>query len=140
MCCLKRPFDDQTRPRIRLESEAALVLLALEPEKLTFIRSAALMLENAANPVKERAARVDEWLGTAIAIPLDADLVKRRTEELIGLGIKNFDALHVACAELSSADCFVTCDDRLLVLLDRNKGKINVRAAGLSKFAQEVLK
>jgi hypothetical protein len=30
MCCLKRPFDDQSQPRIRLETEAVLALLAAE--------------------------------------------------------------------------------------------------------------
>lgn len=27
MCCLKRPFDDQTDDRIRLETEAVILLL-----------------------------------------------------------------------------------------------------------------
>lgn len=34
------------------------------------------------------------------------------------LGIKPFDALHVACAIMASADLFVTTDDALL----RNAG------------------
>ena len=28
VCCLNRPFDDQNQPRIRLESEAILIILA----------------------------------------------------------------------------------------------------------------
>ena len=30
ICCLKRPFDDQAQPRVRLETEAVLGLLAEE--------------------------------------------------------------------------------------------------------------
>lgn len=41
MCCIKRPFDDQSQPRIRLESEAVLGLLAAESDSLRFVRSAA---------------------------------------------------------------------------------------------------
>ena len=46
MCCLKRSFDDQSQPRVRLETEAVLSLLAPESATLEFIRSAALLLEN----------------------------------------------------------------------------------------------
>jgi hypothetical protein len=28
ICCLKRPFDDQAQPRVRIETEAVLGLLA----------------------------------------------------------------------------------------------------------------
>jgi hypothetical protein len=42
MCCMKRPFDDQSHPRFRLESEAVLGLLAAESDSLRFVRSAAL--------------------------------------------------------------------------------------------------
>lgn len=51
MCCLKRPFDDQSHPRIRLESEAVLSLLAAESNSLQFVRSLALWLENEQNPL-----------------------------------------------------------------------------------------
>ncbi len=30
------------------------------------------------------------------------------------MGFKNFDAMHIASAQLANADVFVTCDDRLL--------------------------
>jgi hypothetical protein len=62
MCGLKRPFDDQSQPRIRLESEAVLGLLSCEPHLARFVRSPALLLENSRNPIAERAARVQAWL------------------------------------------------------------------------------
>ena len=37
-----------------------------------------------------------------------------RGEYLELLGIKHFDALHLACAETGNADVFLTTDDRLL--------------------------
>lgn len=69
MCCIKRPFDDQSQPRIRLESEAVVTMLAAESAALRFVRSAALFLENEQNPLPFRAARVRRWLGAAEVLP-----------------------------------------------------------------------
>ena len=65
MCCLKRPFDDQSQVRIHLESEAVLGLLAIESDQVQFVRSSALIIENSLNPIRERASRVDRWLRAA---------------------------------------------------------------------------
>src|SRR5437763_6394095 len=106
MCCLKRPFDDQSQSRIRLESEAVLSLLALESSDVRFVRSPALLLENSRNPVKERASRVGQWLlsESTLASELDSKALEARMAELMRLGLKNFDALHVATAEQVRAD------------------------------------
>jgi hypothetical protein len=140
MCCLKRPFDDQSQPRIRLESEAVLGLLAVECDELRFVRSPALMLENSQNPVKERALRVDQWLMAEPFCRLDADAMVSRTAELISLGFKNFDALHLAVAEQAGADVFACCDDRLLGVASRNCGGIKVRVVEIVELAKELLK
>jgi len=140
MCCLKRPFDDQSQPRIRLESEAVLGLLAVECDKLRFVRSQALMLENLQNPVRERALRVDQWLLAEPFRRIDADALVSRTAELIKLGFKNFDALHLAVAEQAGADVFACCDDRLLGVAGRNSGAIRVRAVEILELAKELLK
>jgi len=80
VCALKRPFDDQTQPRIRLEAEAVLELLAAPAERVTFLRTGAHDIENAQHPLGWRAGRVAGWLAA-----------------------RNFDALHVASAELAGA-------------------------------------
>ncbi|MGB7159833.1 MAG: hypothetical protein WBD40_17330 [Tepidisphaeraceae bacterium] len=114
MCCLKRPFDDQSQPRIRIEAEAVLGLLAMESDQVGFVRSAALVLENDLNPVRERAARVAQWLSARpIWRPSDAAAMQARVAELTALGFKNFDALHVASAEGAGAALLGTVDDRL---------------------------
>jgi len=99
MCCLKRPFDDQTQPRIRLEAEAVLGLLAAESAALRFVRSAALVLENQQNPIRQRAARVEQWLTEEPTWRPVATEIQNRVAELIQMGLKSFDALHVASAE-----------------------------------------
>src|SRR5689334_12036522 len=92
MCCLKRPFDDQSQPRIRLESEAVLALLTLQSADVQFVRSAALILENSLNPIAARASRVGQWLALQPPVNADATPLQQRIEELMRLGFKNFDA------------------------------------------------
>jgi predicted nucleic acid-binding protein len=138
MCCLKRPFDDQSQPRVRLEAEAVLSLLAAESATLEFIRSTALLLENKQNPILLRAARVDLWLKQKPSAPVDPGMLRSRTDELMACGLAGFDALHIACAELSGADAFATCDDRLRKAAERC-GRVRVRIVGAAKLAEEVL-
>ena len=86
ICCLKRPFDDQSQPRIHLEAEAVLALLDASGKEIEFLHAAAQDLENDQNPSPSRAARVREWLGTIPLTDLADDLLQAdgRTH---GLGI-----------------------------------------------------
>jgi hypothetical protein len=49
--------------------------------------------------------------------------VRKRAQELEGAGLKTIDALHVACAEKSGAEWFLTCDDQVM---RRYSGSIKV--------------
>jgi len=138
MCCLKRPFDDQTQPRIHLESEAVLALLSAPADKLEFVRSAALSLENDQNPLKHRAARVGRWLAQLPLVDVPDDTLQARTAELIALGFKNFDAFHLACAEFGGTEVFCTCDDRLLSLARRQASLLKVQVANPLELVAEV--
>ena len=83
MRCLKRPFDDQSQPRMRLESEAVLGVLAVESGDIQFVRSPALVLENAWNPVRERARPVTQWLAAAPLWRPDWRVLEARVDELM---------------------------------------------------------
>ena len=138
VCALKRPFDDQTQPRIRLEADAVLELLAAPLERVTFVHASAQDLENAQNPVAWRAARVAGWLAAVPRADAKAEDLARRTQELMTLGLRNFDAFHVACAEFANADVFATTDERLLALSRRHAGLLGVRVVDVVTLAQEV--
>jgi hypothetical protein len=138
MCCLKRPFDDQTQPRIHLESEAVLALLGAPVGRLEFLHAPAHDLENDQNPLLVRAERVRQWLTAMLLVePADEALVGR-TAELMALGFKNFDAFHLASAEAACADVFVTCDDRLLAAARRQAASLRVRVASPLELAAEI--
>jgi predicted nucleic acid-binding protein len=140
LCCLKRPFDDPSEERNRLESEAVLAILAEAGRKVEIVRTAALDIENDQNPLPVRAARVREWLE---AVPL-SDIPERevtaRTGELIAMGFGNFDAFHLASAEAAGADVLSSCDDRLISLANRHRDDLKVRVVNPVILAEEILK
>lgn len=121
VCCLNRPFDDQTQDRIRLEAEAVLLILRhFESKDWYWLGSEAITLEINRTPDQERQRRV-RLLVDAIQehVRLGAAEISR-ARELEQIGFQTFDALHIACAEAGSADVFLTTDDRLLRLARRS--------------------
>ena len=62
-----------------------------------------------------------------------------RGEELKGLGLKTYDALHVACAEHVSVDVFLTTDDRLVRMAARHAGKLQISVMNPLTWLQEIL-
>ena len=70
----------------------------------------------------------------APAVPL-AD----RTKELIALGFKSFDALHLASAEVLGAEALCTCDDRFLAAAARHASLLKVRVVNPIDLAREIL-
>jgi hypothetical protein len=139
VCCLKRPFDDLSQPRIRLESEAVLALLAAPEALLEFVHGPAHDLENDQNPLHWRAARVRSWLESRPLVLVPDAALEARTTELMSFGVKNFDAFHLATAELSRSDAFCTTDDKLLAAGRRQASPIGVRVMNPVDLAREVL-
>lgn len=110
-----RPFDDQTQPRIWLETLAfALILQMIETENVQLITSSVLEYENDQNPFELRRRWVTRCTRLAsFRREVDKD-IRQRGEVLERKGLKAIDALHVACAEAAGSDYFLTCDDQLL--------------------------
>lgn len=114
-CSLQRPFDDKSQPRIAVEAEAVLVILALcESDCLKLISSDALLFEIGRIPEQDRK-------DDALAILKIAEETIELTVEIEALagklgasGLKPLDALHLAFASASKVDCFCTCDDKFL--------------------------
>ncbi len=114
VCALCRPFDDQSQLRIRLESDAVLLILShLRPRSLSLIVSPAHTAEIAAiqEVEREQLQLLLEESGTRISF--DLPRARQRAEQLVQQGMGVADAAHLAFAEQAECD-FVTCDDRLL--------------------------
>lgn len=114
-CCLQRPLDDQSQPRIRVETEAVLAILeAVMAGDVSLVGCDALELE--INRIPDDIRREKVWDLLALAserIEIDEES-SRMVDFLEASGIKGMDAVHLAIASTAQVDFFVTCDDRLL--------------------------
>lgn len=117
VCCLNRPFDDQTQDRIHLESEAVVIILKhVRSGDWEWISSEVVEYEIGRTPELDRRQKVESLIRYAgHRLILDAAILKRG-KEIGEIGFGAYDALHLACAEHGNADVFLTTDDRLLML------------------------
>jgi predicted nucleic acid-binding protein len=140
VCCLNRPFDNQNQERIKLETEAILLILKrFEAGQWQWISSEVVDFEIAQTPDIERRNQVNSLLISVHAFAfLNKKLVKRG-EELQAKGFDGYDALHIACAEHELADVFLTTDDKLRRLASRYTEQLNVRLDNPLQWFQEVI-
>lgn len=129
-CCLNRPFDDQTQNRIRLESEAIIIILnRLYKGEGVWIGSEVLEIEIENTPNIEKRNYLMKIVNYAHkSVPIQENETTR-AKQLEKMGFGAFDAMHIACAESGNADIFLTTDDKLLKLANRIKDKLNVHVA-----------
>ncbi|QLE58388.1 PIN domain-containing protein [Nostoc sp. TCL26-01] len=110
-----RPFDDQTQPKIFLETQAIILILQMiEVRLIELVNSSVLEYENSRNPFVVNQQSMERYLQIATLRVLVDENIKNRAEQLEQQGIKSIDALHVACAEASQSDYLITCDRRLI--------------------------
>ena len=126
-CCLNRPFDDQTQPRIALETQAIIGILSqCQSRKWKLITSTALETELARTPDLERLKNVRTILAIANIKVISSQFIEDRTAALAKLGFSSYDAAHIASAERSGADIFLSTDDRLVKKAQSNAMVISV--------------
>lgn len=114
-CTIQRPLEDQTQPRIRVETEAVMaVLMAAEVGDIVLLNSEALEYETARIPNAQRRTEADAILALARERLEITDEAEALALILENGGISPMDVLHLALASTARADCFVTCDDKLL--------------------------
>ena len=125
-CCLNRPFDDQTQPRIALETQAILTILSQCESGWKLVTSAALDEELDQTPDLERLKNVKTILAIAKIKVISSQFIEERSTELQKLRFSGYDATHIASAERSQADIFLTTDDRLIKKAQKNTQLIHV--------------
>jgi predicted nucleic acid-binding protein len=139
-CCFNRPFDDQRQNRIRLESEAIILIMErMHNKEWEWVGSDVLIaeLENTPDVEKRRyLMELAEWVH--LHVELTKDMIARATE-LEQLGLKSFDAMHIACAESANADVFLTTDDKLLKTAQRERDNLYMTTANPLSWLTERL-
>jgi predicted nucleic acid-binding protein len=128
VCCLNRPFDEQTQARIRLESESVLlILMQCQTRQWTMLGSEVITIEIAQTSDFDRKQQVLSLASVAATEIIVSESIELRASNLMEQGFKSFDALHLACAEAGNADIFLTTDDRLLRLAKRQSSTLRVK-------------
>lgn len=139
-CCLQRPLDNQTQPRIRVESEAVLVLLnEVQVGNINLLNSEALEYEMNRIPDKIRCNEIMAVLGLAKERLELTDTIFLFAESLEAKGIDPMDAVHLAFASIAKADFFATCDDKLLKKAQTISG-LNCKVTSILNLISEVIK
>jgi predicted nucleic acid-binding protein len=90
----------------------AIILQFVEAGEAVLVSSSVLEYENSRNPFSLRQDWMVKCLKLATKYLPVGELIRQRAENLENRGLKAMDALHVACAESTSVDFFLTCDKR----------------------------
>ncbi|MHB8232701.1 MAG: PIN domain-containing protein [bacterium] len=130
VCCLNRPFDDQSQERIKLESEAVLIILNFcQNGKWRLLNSEVIDFEILSIVDIYRQSKIITILSISdlnSKVKIDRKTVIR-AKEITKIGFKPFDAMHIACAKSANADIFLTTDDKLLKNAHKNIKMLNVK-------------
>lgn len=117
VCCLSRPFDDLSQPRVASEARAVENIFdRCENGEWTLAYSAVAEFELA--KIREQSKR-DAIIDLYHSIAGGARLtitppVTLRAAEFIKAGIGKMDSYHLSVAELSGQDIFLTTDDAFI--------------------------
>jgi predicted nucleic acid-binding protein len=138
--CLNRPFDDQTQERIRLESEAIILIFKhIENQDWQWVSSEIVDFEIDKMPDLERKHRIHAMKIFPSHYIMANELQIERGQSLQEKGFDVYDALHLACAETSKADVMLTTDDKLKRLANRYSNELNIRVENPLIWLQELL-
>jgi predicted nucleic acid-binding protein len=114
VCCLCRPFDDQTTSRIRLEATAVQeIIRRCSMHELILVTSEAVTSEISMITDIRKRLRVEKIESIAKERVLIDEYIISRMHEIIAMGIEAMDALHIACAERAGS-VMLTTDDELI--------------------------
>jgi len=123
---LNRPFDDQSVPKIRLETIAILFIFELvEKRKIKLVNSSVIEYENSKNPFFERKIWISAYLSKATFYQKINLKIKERAKEIGKFKIPPIDCLHLASAEIAKVDYFMTCDYDVIRKYKDNLSVIN---------------
>lgn len=137
VCCLNRPFDDQSLDRIRMESEAVLAILNRCLYDWAFVGSEAIDYEISKIPDDERKTGVKVLAAISRDWVTVDESILRRASELESIGFKALDALHLACAE-KSAEVMLTTDDEIVKKVMANNSLLKIRVENPVRWLMEV--
>jgi len=126
--CFQRDFDDQRQVRIQMEAIACReIFMRAERGEIKLIWSFMHQDENILCPFLKRkyeVLRLAELCKIKVDPIEDIYAIAKSFQKKMGFSAK--DAIHIACATYTSADFFITCDDKLERQAKQLKSKMKV--------------
>ena len=117
-CSYNRPYDDQSQIRICLETQAKLHIQdMIRRRQIELVTSYVLDFENSRNRSVQKKTAIEKFMKDYTALYVsnkNEEDIKKIAALIMGTGVKEKDAYHVACAIRAECNYFVTTDDRLL--------------------------
>ena len=138
---MNRPFDDQRQARVRLEAEAiSLILQKLHQREWQWIGSDVLAYELGQTEDVERKERLLLLAGQSHQVVEMTEKILTQAEKLGAAGFDSYDAIHLASAENAKVDVFLTTDDNMQKIANRNKKMFSFVVVNPVTWLEEVLK
>ncbi len=114
-CCFNRPFDDQSKIRIKIETEAKLKIQEdIRSGKFQLVWSYLLDYENNKNPYSDRKVQISNWKKYTIEDIEENTKLIEKANLLNQFGLQKIDSLHIACAITAKCEYYLTTDDKIL--------------------------
>ena len=125
--CFQRGFDDLTQTRIKIEAIACQeIFTQAERDKVTLIWSFMHQDETLLCPFPQRKYAVLNMATLCqVKVPPKIEIVELAKSFQQQTKLSSKDAIHVAVAEHSKANFFITCDDNLI----KQAVKLNLQIA-----------
>jgi hypothetical protein len=139
VCCLNRPFDDQSQERVRMEAEAVKsILLMNDARKCVVVGSDVIDFEIGQMNDPERYLELTTIAHNLVDRVVSQESDRERGRQIEGLGFDPMDALHLACAEKAGVAVMLTTDDMLIRRASRHAAALKVRVANPMVWIGEV--
>jgi len=118
-CCYNRPYDGQTQLLVRFETQAKLYVQRMIFErKIELVWSYVLKFENSRNLFEAKRNAIAQWEMLSSLFVIMSEEIVTNAEKITTTGVKNIDALHIACAIAGNCNYFISVDKRLLSYKD----------------------
>jgi hypothetical protein len=134
-----RPFDDQSQPRIHLETLAvSLIMDSFRTGDWWWVAGEVLLMEVLADRNQYRRTKVLQWLGDVKEWVDFSRPDDKKMEMLVRHGIGEWDAEHLVTALIAKCDYFVSTDRDLLVRAARLKPALAIRLRNPVELAENL--
>ncbi|GHV83997.1 hypothetical protein AGMMS50212_13370 [Spirochaetia bacterium] len=111
-CSWCRPYDDLSQPKIYIESEAILEILHLcKAKSWTVVASEVIEIELLRIKDTEKLDGVKSLYEDATEYLTLTDDIKLLAQNFQQHGLKEYDSLHLATAQINGCDVFLTTDN-----------------------------